>query len=191
MFELKYAITEKDIKAENKKLALFYFLLYFGVAVVGLAVGIVAVVLNPQTSILVIGIIILVFSGLLAAVALLMMIAPKNLISSVVGTDNIELNVVIDKNGITVNGDNVAAFADITKIKDRKSYLVVYTGKDTAFIVKDAIASGQAFAELKTYMTERQGRLLLVPTDEQPAAPAAETEVDAPAENVDDTVTDK
>lgn len=175
MFELKYAITEKDIKAENKKLALFYFLLYFGVAVVGLAVGIVAVVINPQTSILVIGIIILVFSGLLAAVALLMMIAPKNLISSIVGTDDNELNVVIDKNGITVDGENIAAFADITKIKDRKTYLVVYTGKDSAFLVKDAITSGQAFAELKTYMTERQGRLLLVPTEEQSEQPATDT----------------
>ncbi|MDE6028829.1 MAG: hypothetical protein K2F90_00730 [Clostridiales bacterium] len=161
MFELKYAITAGDIKAENKKLALFYFVLYFAVAVIGLAVGIVAVVLNPQTTILVIGIIILVFSGLLAAVALLMMIAPKNLISSVVGTDDNELEVVIDKNGVTVNGDSVAMFADITKIKDRKTYLVAYTGKDTVFIVKDAITSGQAFSELKTYMAERQGKLLL------------------------------
>lgn len=191
MYELKYAITEKDIKAENKKLALFYFLLYFIIAVIGLAVGIVAVVINPQISIFVIGIIILVFAGLLAAVALLMMIAPKNLISSVVGTGDNEHNVVIDKNGITVNGDNVAAFADITKIKDRKTYLVVYTGKDTAFIVKDAITSGQAFAELKSYMTERQGKLLLVPTEEQGEQLVTETEGDAPAENADDTVTDK
>lgn len=176
MFELKYAITAGDIKAENKKLTLFYFLLYFGVAVIGLAVGIVAVVINPQKSIFVIGIIILIFSGLLAAVAIFMLIAPKNLVSSVVGTNGNELNVVIDKNGITVDGDNVAAFADVTKIKDRKTYLVVYTGKDTAFLVKDAITSGQAFAELKAYMTERQGKLLLVPTEEQTAAPETEGE---------------
>ncbi|MDE6201364.1 MAG: hypothetical protein K2M47_05770 [Clostridiales bacterium] len=176
MFELKYAITANDIKAENKKLALFYFLLYFCVAVIGLAVGIVAVVINPQTSIFVIGIIILVFSALLAAVALFMLIAPKNLISSVIGTDDNELAVVIDKNGITVNGDNIAAFADITKIKDRKTYLVVYTDKDKAFIVKDSITSGQAFDELTAYMTERQGKLLLVPTSEQAEQPATETE---------------
>ncbi|MDE5593176.1 MAG: hypothetical protein K2I75_04505, partial [Clostridiales bacterium] len=150
MFELKYAITAGDIKAENKKLTLFYFLLYFGVAVIGLAVGIVAVVINPQKSIFVIGIVILVFSGLLAAIAIFMLIAPKNLVSCIVGTDDNELNVVIDKNGITVNGDNVAAFADVTKIKDRKTYLVAYTGKDTAFLVKDAITSGQAFSELKS-----------------------------------------
>ena len=176
MFELKYVITAGDIKAENKKLTLFYFLLYFGVAVIGLAVGIVAVIINPQTTILVIGIIILVFSGLLAAVALLMMIAPKNLVSSVVGTDDNELNVVIDKNGITVDGNNIAAFADITKIKDRKTYLVVYTGKDTAFLVKDNITSGQAFSELKTYMTERQGKILLVASEEQTEQPASEAE---------------
>lgn len=166
MFELKYAITEADMKAENKKLALFYFLLYGIVAVVGLAVGIVAVVINPQVSILVLGIVIIVFSTLLLAIAVLMTIAPKNLVVSVIDTSADELNVVIDKNGITVNEQNVSPFADITKIKNRKTYLVAYIGKDRVFIIKDKITSGQKLDELYTYMSERQGKLLLVPQAE-------------------------
>lgn len=166
MFELKYAITDADIKSENKKIALFYFLLYFAVAVVGLAVGIVAVVINPQTSIFVLGIIILVFSALLLAIAILMAIAPKNLVTSVIDASEDELNVVIDKTGITVDEQNISPFADITKIKNRKTYLVVYMGKDKVFIVKDKITSGQKLDELYTYMTERQGKMLLTQTEE-------------------------
>ncbi|MDE6294039.1 MAG: hypothetical protein K2L88_05400 [Clostridiales bacterium] len=170
MFELKYAITQADMKVENKKIALFYFLLYGIVAVIGLAVGIVAVVINPEITIFVLGIIILVFSALLLGIAALMMIAPKNLVTSVIDTSDDELNVVIDKNGITVNEQNVSPFADMTKIKNRKAYLVVYMGKDKVFIVKDNITSGQKLDELYTYMTERQGKLLLVPPTEQTEA---------------------
>lgn len=166
MFELKYAITEADMKAENKKIALFYFLLYFCVSVVGLAVGIVAVVINPQTFIFALGIVIIIFSALLFAVALLMMIAPKNLVASVIDASDDELDVVIDKNGVTVNEQNITPFADITGIKNRKEYLVVYMGKDKVFIVKDKITSGQKLAELYAYMSERRGKLLLVPAEE-------------------------
>ncbi|MCH5153855.1 MAG: hypothetical protein J1F71_01450 [Clostridiales bacterium] len=165
MFELKYQITDGDILAENKKIAMFYFCLFFIVAAVGLAVGIVAVVLDPQKTIFVLGIIICVFSGLLMAIALFMLVAPKNLVGSAVETGESERNVVIDKNGITVDSSNVSSFADITKIKNRKTYLAAYVGKDKVFIVKNSITSGQSFSELLSYMMERQGKLLLTPQD--------------------------
>ena len=165
MFELKYQITDGDILAENKKIAMFYFCLFFIVAAVGLAVGIVAAVLSPQKTIFVLGIIICVFSGLLMAIALFMLIAPKNLVSSAVETGESERNVVIDKNGITVDGNNLSQFGDITRIKNRKTYLAAYVGKDKVFIVKNSITSGQSFSELLSYMMERQGKLLLTPQD--------------------------
>lgn len=179
MFNLKYTLTADDLKAENKKLALFYFALYFTVAVIGLAVGVAAVVVNPQVTILVMGIIILVFAALLCAVSLLLLIAPKNLVVGVADEDG-EKEVTIDKHGITVNGQSLAAFADITKIKNRKTYLVVYLGKDRVFIVKNAITSGQTFDELYAYMSERQGKMLLeVPAPE--AAPEPEPQQEQPA----------
>ena len=166
MFELKYKITEGDILAENKKIAMFYFWLFFIVAAVGLAVGIVAVVLGPQKTISVMGIIILVFSGLLITIALFMLIAPKNLVSCAVEAGENDRDVVIDKNGITADGNNVSQFADITKIKNRKTYLVAYVGKDKVFIIKNNITSGQSLAELFAYMSERQGKLLLTAQDD-------------------------
>lgn len=166
MFELKYAFTDRDLRAENKRATLFYFLLYGIVAVVGLAVGIVAVVLDSSKSIFVIGIIILVFSGLLMCVALFMLIAPKTLMSGAIAPSDDELSVAVDKHGITANGENIAEFADITKIKDRKTFIVAHLGKDKIFILKDAITSGQTIAELRAYMTERQGKLLIVPPEQ-------------------------
>lgn len=191
MFQLNYSITKDDLKKENQKIALFYFALYLSVSVLGLAVGIVAVVLNPQTSVLVLGIIILVFSALLLAISVLMLIAPKNLVISAVETDEKTRSVVIDKTGITVDEQNIAAFADITKIKNRKTYLTAYIGKDKVFIIKDAISSGQSVAELLAYMSERQGKLLLTSPENQAAGP------DEQAERVDfhgeqkDTVKDQ
>lgn len=182
MFNLKYTLTAADLKAENKKLALFYFALYFTVALIGLAVGIVAVVINPQVTMLVLGIVIIVFAALLLAVALLLLIAPKNLVVGVVDED-VELDVTVDKHGITVNGQNLAPFADVTKVKNRKAYLVVYFGKDKVFLVKDAVTSGQTLNELCAYMTERQGRILLeVP---EGAAPQKEQETATESEQVE------
>lgn len=182
MFNLKYTLTAADLKAENKKLALFYFALYFTVALIGLAVGIVAVVINPQVTMLVLGIVIIVFAALLLAVALLLLIAPKNLVVGVVDED-VELDVTVDKHGITVNGQNLAPFADVTKVKNRKAYLVVYFGKDKVFLVKDAVTSGLTLNELCAYMTERQGRILLeVP---EGAAPQKEQETATESEQVE------
>ena len=175
MFELKYQITEGDIKAENKKIAMFYFCLFFIVAAVGLAVGITAVVLNPQVSIFVLGILILVMSGLLMLVAIFMLIAPKNLVIGAVEASDSERTVVVDKNGITVDGNNISQFADITKMKNRKTYLVAHIGKDKIFIIKNNITSGQALSELFSYMDERKGKLLLTPQDSADAQSGAET----------------
>ena len=185
MFNLKYALTAADLKAENKKIALFYFALYFSVALVGLAVGIAAVVVNPQVTILVMGIIILIFAALLLAVSLLLLIAPKNLVVGAMDEEG-EKDVTIDKHGITVNGQNLTAFADITKIKNRKTYLVAYIGKDKVFIVKDAITSGQTFDELYSYMSERQGRMLIEVPEQNVKPQDEQTTVGEPPEKSQD-----
>ena len=65
MFRLNYKITDGDIKAVNKKFMLFYFVLYLAVAVVGLTVGVIAVVLDPSKLMFVLGIILLVLGGIL------------------------------------------------------------------------------------------------------------------------------
>ena len=163
MFELNYAITANDLKAVNKKIFSVYFCLYFGVALFGIAVGIAAIVLSPSTSILVLGIVILVFAAILLAVSLLMAIAPKNFVTSVVPTSDQQLSGVIDKHGVTVGDQNVLSFADMQKIKKYKDFFTVGTAA-SVFIVKNAITSGQSYDELYSYMSQSIGKLLLEPT---------------------------
>lgn len=164
-FELNYAITANDLKAVNKKIMLFSFCWYFGVALFGIGVGIAAIVLSPATSMLVLGIIIVVFSAILLVVSLLMAIAPKNFVSSIVPTSDERLSVVIDKHGVTVGDHNVLAFADMQKIKKYKDFFTIGTSS-SVFIVKNAITSGQSYDELYSYTAENLGKLLLVPTEQ-------------------------
>lgn len=159
MFELKYSVTDADMRAVNKKINLFYFTLYFCVAVCGLAVGITATVLKPTSLTYVAGIILTVLGGLLLACALLLLVAPKNALESAVPTGEAELDVKIDHDGVTV-GDTPLSYSDMTAVKNKKSYVLVYFGKTRVLLVKDAIASGGTLAELYAFISARAGRTL-------------------------------
>lgn len=195
MFKLKYKITDADMRAVNKRSVMFYFWLYLAVAVCGIAVGITAVVLNPQKLMFVLGIILLVFGGLLTACALLLLVAPKDLISSAFPTGDEELDVTVDKHGITAGEINIP-FADIKSVKDRKSYLLVSLGKYDAVVLKDCITSGQTFAELSSYVRERAGRILLSPENSgdesgNVTAAAVQSADGTASETVENTIEDR
>lgn len=187
MFELKYKITDDDMRAVNKRIMLFYFVLYFAVAVVGVVVGVVAVVLDTQRSIFVMGIIILVMAGLLLALSLIMLVAPKNYAASRVAPSDAELSVTVDKHGVTVDGNNIAPFVDITSIKRRKNGLWVYTGKSVMLLIKPCVVSGQSFEELYSYMAERRGRILIEPASEQGGTKSTEDADDGKQNDADDS----
>lgn len=172
MFELKYTVTDADFRAENKRITLFYFLLYALVAAAGLAAGITATALRPQQLIFVLGIVLIVLSAVLALCALFIMLAPKNFVKNATDPSAGELNVLVDKHGITVNGNNLCPFVDITRIKRRKDYLLVYVGKDEAFMIKNTL--GEKFDELVSYMNERKGRILLTDGNDEKASIATD-----------------
>lgn len=173
MFELKYSITENDLRAENKHIMLFYFALYAAVAAVGLAVGIVATVLRPMNSLFVLGIILIVLAGILMLCALFIAIAPKNFVTSAFETSDTELDVKVDKHGITVNGENICPFADISRLKRRKSYMLAYVAKDKVFIIKNTVGDTE-FRDLYAYMDERKGRILLTDGKSDESVPNSE-----------------
>lgn len=179
MFELKYTVTENDFATENKRIALFYFLLYGIVAVIGLAAGIAAVVLRPQQLMFALGIVLLVLSGILMLCALFIIIAPKNYVKSAAELSGGEMNVTVDKHGITIDGEVATEFVDMTRIKRRKEYLLAYVNKDEAYMIKNTL--GERFSELYSYMDERKGRILLT---EKPTAPS-DKETGETAENAD------
>lgn len=163
MFRLNYKITDGDIKAVNKKFMLFYFVLYLVVAVVGLTVGVIAVVLDPSKLMFVLGIILLVLGGILLLCSIMLLIAPKNFVVSAIKPSDDDLTVSIDENGIAVQSpseDVKIPFASVTEVRDKKQYLLVYTGKDVALMIKNAIASGQTLPELNKFLSARRGGLV-------------------------------
>ncbi|WP_438848449.1 YcxB family protein [Anaerocaecibacter muris] len=163
MFRLNYKITDGDIKAVNKKFMLFYFVLYLAVAVVGLTVGVIAVVLDPSKLMFVLGIILLVLGGILLLCSIMLLIAPKNFVASAIKPSDDDLTVSIDENGIAVQSpseDVKIPFASVTEVRDKKQYLLVYTGKDVALMIKNAIASGQTLPELNKFLSARRGGLV-------------------------------
>lgn len=159
MFELKYTIADADMRAVNKKISLFYFALYFCVALGGLATGIASIVLKPTTLTYIAGIILTVLGGLLLACAVLLLVAPKTSLESVVPTGDGELTVKIDHDGVTV-GDTELSYSDMTAVKNKKTYLLVYFGKFRALLIKDAIVNGGSMPELYAFVAARAGRTL-------------------------------
>ncbi len=162
VFELKYRITDDDLKRINKSVMWKYFLMYLAVSLVGLAVGIVATVLRPRTEILVFGIILIVLGAILLVFSLLLAIAPRNFISSaLMPSDVIERSVRFDDGGITISTatqNNITiGYDEIVRIKDKKSYLLLFIDKDIALIVKDKLTSGQTLAELYAYLCTKKG----------------------------------
>lgn len=162
VFELKYRITDDDLKRINKSVMWKYFLMYLAVSLVGLAVGVVATVLRPRTEILVFGIILIVLGAILLVFSLLLAIAPRNFISSaLMPSDVIERSVRFDDGGITIStatqNNITVGYDEIVRIKDKKSYLLLFIDKDIALIVKDKLTSGQTLAELYAYLCAKKG----------------------------------
>lgn len=153
MFELKYKLNDADVKAVNKRMMWTYFLPYMIVSLLGIAAGIAATVLRPRVEILVLGIILLVLAAVLCCCSVLLLIAPKNFVASALMTsDEVEREVTVDDNGVTVKtpdqSDIKLSFSEIYAVKNKKTYLLLYVGKDSVIIVKDAITSGQSLEQL-------------------------------------------
>lgn len=162
-FELSYIITDEDFKQINKSVMLKYFLMYLGVAVLGLAVGIVATVLRPRIEILVFGIILIVLGAILLVFSVLLVIAPRNFIlSALMTSDKTVRNVRFDDGGITISTeaqkDIHLVYGDIVKIKNKKAQLLLFLDKDLVLVVKDNLTSGQMFDELYAYLCAKTGK---------------------------------
>ncbi len=160
MFELKYKITDADMKAVNKRIMWQFFIPYVIVALLGVAAGITAVVLQPHNELFVLGIILIVLASALLVCAVFMAIAPKNFVVSALLTDeNVERTFEIGENGVTVKtpeqSDITVDYAEILKVKDKKNYALLYVGKDAVILMKDAIVSGGTFAELVSFVKEK------------------------------------
>ncbi len=76
MFELKYKITDADVKAVNAKSALRYFVSYLVVALAGVAIGVTAIVLRHSTALFVMGILLTVMGAFLLVCSVLLMMSP-------------------------------------------------------------------------------------------------------------------
>lgn len=185
-FELKYKMTDDDFKRINKSVMWKLFFMYFGVAVMGLTVGIVAAVLRPRTEILVFGIILIVLGAILLVFSALLLITPRSFVSSALMTsDDTEREVRFDDGGFSVSSDTKKeikiAYAEIVRIKNKKSYLLLYLDRELALIVKDGITSGQTLGELYNYLLVKTGRKKYAA---QAQAPAAAQTVEPDAANV-------
>ncbi len=153
MFELKYKITDGDMKAVNKRIMWQFFIPYVIVSLLGLAAGVTAVVLQPKNELFVLGIILIVLAAILLVCAVLMAIAPKNfVVSALLTSDDTERVLEIGESGVTVKtpeqSDINVGYAEILKVRDKKTYALLYVGKDTVILLKDAVTSGGTFAEL-------------------------------------------
>ena len=121
MFELKYKITDDDMKTVNKSIMWQYFIPYVIVAVLGLAAGIAAVVLNVRTDIFVLGIVLIVLGAILMCCTVLLLVAPKNFVASaLVPSDTVERTVKIGADRIdieTPDKENIEiGYGEITKL---------------------------------------------------------------------------
>ncbi len=160
MFELKYKITDADVKAVNAKSALRYFVSYLVVALAGVAIGVTAIVLRHSTALFVMGILLTVMGAFLLVCSVLLMLSPKNFAASALVTgDDIERCVRVDADGITVtsdaqNSDIVFEYSEITKVR-MSGAIVAHIGKDRILIVKDAITSGGTLAELYAFLCDK------------------------------------
>ncbi len=179
MFELKYKITDADVKAVNAKSALRYFVSYMVVALAGVAIGVTAIVLRHSTALFVMGILLTVMGAFLLVCSVLLMLSPKNFAASALVTgDDIERCVRIDADGITVtsdaqNSDIVFEYSEITKARMSGGAIVAHIGRDRILIIKDAITSGGTLAELFAFLCDKVSAKRKRETA-QPAADAAQ-----------------
>lgn len=157
MYELKYAVTERDLKEASKAVNLRYVIIYLCIAAAGLAVGILSIVLSDSSFMHVTGIIVTVFGGLLLVLACLLAFIPQKAFDSVTETGDDEKEVSITHDNITVkNGETVKelSYCEMTAVKLRKRYIIAYFGKYSALIIKP---NGNA-KEIYEYIEKRQGR---------------------------------
>lgn len=197
MFELKYKITDGDIKAVNFKTALSYFITYLAVALVGIAIGVTAIVLRSTTVLLVMGILLTIMGAFLLVCSVLLIISPKNFAASaLITSDEIERIVRVDDDGITVTSDAQKSdikfsFYELTKVKLKNGLIVAHIGRDQILLIKDAVTSGGTLAELyellRSQIANTRGN---VPARRQAetaaeSAPEAESPSDEPAKTYD------
>ncbi len=181
MFELKYKITDADMKAVNKSIMWMYFIPYVVVSLLGIGAGIAAIVLNIRTDIFVLGIVLTVLGAILLVCTILLAIAPKNFVASALATsDDVERTVKIGDDQIVIetpDHENIElSYGEITKLKNKKSYLLAYIGRDIVMIIKDAVVSGGTLEDAYNFISAKM----------QNTAPAASAP--APAEDKSEEV---
>lgn len=161
MFELNYKITEDDIKKINFSIMIAYFIPYLLVSLLGLGAGIAAVVLRPTQVLFVLGIVLLVLGAILFGCAILLLIVPKNFITSaLVPSSETERNLKVDDNGMIVTTENrepvEIPFYAVSRVKVKLDRMLVYLGRDRVLVVKDAMVIG-SFEELCAFVKSRAG----------------------------------
>lgn len=161
MFELNYKITEDDVKKINFSIMIAYFIPYLLVSLLGLGAGIAAVVLRPTQVLFVLGIVLLVLGAILFGCAILLLIVPKNFITSaLVPSSETERNLKVDDNGMIVTTENrepvEIPFYAVSRVKVKLDRMLVYLGRDRVLVVKDAMVTG-SFEELCAFVKSRAG----------------------------------
>lgn len=159
-FELNYKITDKDIRSLNNRVLFMYFGLYGAVALLGLGVGIAAIVLHTSIAMLVMGIALTVLGGFLLVCSILLLIAPKNyIVSAVLPSDEIVRHVVFDEDGIHVDAEGGAIEFDyhtLGRISNRKTHLLVYIDGKRALLVKDENLTGGTLYDLFAFICTKK-----------------------------------
>ena len=157
MYELEYKITDGDMKAVNKSIMWRYFVPYLTVSLVGIGVGILAAVMRPRIELMICGIILAVFGWILLVCSVLMAVAPKNFVASILETyDDVVRKVTVDERCVKIaiegQSDITIPLGDITAVKTRKDCLLLYFGKQRVLIVKNAFKTGQSLGELRDFI---------------------------------------
>ncbi len=160
MFELKYKITVDDVNSVNKSMMWRYFIPYIAVALLGVSAGIAATVLRPSQVILVLGIILIVLGGILTVCSLLLLIAPKNFVASALLTSSeVERKLTVGESNIVVEtedmSDIIFSYGEITKVKNKKTYIVCFIGREQILIIKDAFIGKGSIDELYEFLKSK------------------------------------
>lgn len=160
MYQLKYDITESDLKSVNSRIARFYYTLYFIVSLVGMGVGLAAIFVRFHQIMYIMGIALTALGGLLFLLALLLAVAPKSMIKSVVPVGEVNAKIDTDSRTIEVEAGGQTSeytFMQVSRVKDYGSYILVYLGGSNALLVKDGIVSGQALVTLYSQLSALRG----------------------------------
>lgn len=192
MIELKYKITDADIKAEDRRSCLEFFAVYASIGLLGLAVGIVAVVLRQSTPLLVLGIIMIVLAAVLCVIATLLVVPHNPSIKSVIFTGDENRVVTLGERELSVSaedGTRIASFgyARFIGMKKRKDYIRLTLEKNVVLIVK---CEPQELEKVRSFIVERMKNKnkseQAVPTENsatEKIEPQSELERDDDAEN--------